>query len=120
MCSYMKKETLKKLIESYRDSIKASDKMKEALELYSDDYVSFSDQALTGFTRFLVEDEYWENAMETIYYYLTNWCCLVPDYDKWKDWEVLMWWLEKHPYKVKEVITDDDRFISYFYDTYEN
>ena len=69
----MKKETLKKLIESYRESLKASNKMQEALELYTDNYVSFSDQALIDFLWWFVEDELWECKMESIYDYITDW-----------------------------------------------
>ena len=119
----MKKETLKKLIESYRESLKASNKMQEALELYTDNYVSFSDQALIDFLWWFVEDELWECKMESIYDYITDWYYNVIDWDKVtanEKWEkILKWWSKKNPDKIKEIITDDDRFISYFYDTYE-
>lgn len=120
----MKKELLKKIIENRRESMNASKKMVGALELYSDDHVSFSDQHLTKIVRDVLWEEYNKGWAEMIYYYLLKWIHYVIDWDKvepYSEWVVcLMWWAKNNPDKVKEIITDDDRFISYFIEQYEN
>lgn len=115
----MKKELLKKIIENRRESMNASKKMVGALELYSDDHVSFSDQHLTKIVRDVLWEEYDEGWVEMIYYYLSDWYYNIIDRDK-VEWSILIWWADKNPDKVKEIITDDDRFISYFIEQYEN
>lgn len=119
----MKKELLKKIIENRRESMNASKKMVGALELYSDDHVSFSDQHLTNIVRDVLWEEYDESWAEMIYYYLQEWLHYVVDRDKVEpdsEWVVcLMWWARNNPDKVKEIITDDYRFISYFLEQYE-
>ncbi len=103
--------------------MKTNKKMVEALELYSDNYISFSDQHLTNIVRDILEEEYWEYWVEMIFYYLSDWLYYVIDRDKvdedseWK--QFLMWWGKNNPDKVKEIITDDERFISYFLENYE-
>ncbi len=119
----MKTELLKKVLSNRRESMKTNKKMVEALELYSDNYISFSDQHLTNIVRDILEEEYWEYWVEMIYNYLSDWLYYVIDRDKvdkdseWK--QFLMWWWKHNPDKVKEVITDDERFISYFLENYE-
>lgn len=119
----MKKELLKKIIENRRESMKANKKMVEALELYTDNYVSFSDQHLTNIVRDVLWEEYDDGWVEMIYYYIQEWLYYVIDWDKIDandKWEkCLMWWGKHNPDKVKEIITDDDRFISYFIEQYE-
>ena len=88
--------------------MKTNKKMVEALELYSDNYISFSDQHLTNIVRDILEEEYWEYWVEMIFYYLSDWLYYVIDRDKvdedseWK--QFLMWWGKNNPDKVKEVI----------------
>lgn len=97
--------------------------MKEALELYTYWYASFSDQHLTQIIRDILQQEYWDNWVIIIYDYLLYWIHYVIDRDKVEPdskWQIyLMWWAKNNPDKVKEVITDDDRFISYFLENYD-
>ena len=77
--------------------------MVEALELYSDNYISFSDQHLTNIVRDILEEEYWEYWVEMIFYYLSDWLYYVIDRDKVEpdsEWVVyLKWWAKKNPDK---------------------
>mgnify|MGYP006892217319 CR=1 FL=1 len=113
----MTTKNLQKLIVSLRKSKENTKKLSDAISWYTDWQCDFrGDMELDWFLYDLIDSEYWEYSMEMISSYIDKWKYEIIDRDKVPtdiDWNKKVLWTEKKQY-IKEIITDDDRFIEYF------
>jgi len=102
------------LIKALRKSWEASKNIGIAIGEYTDGQCDFFwDMILNNWIYKLVEEEFWENSMETIQSYIDKWSYKAYDWDKVvpdQDWNKFIRGTDENP-PIKEIITDDERFV---------